>query len=202
MEQNNNKKFLIWSNGYSQPSIQEFAVALQRTDIPKDAIHIFLNTCVPLKANSKVFQNMKNYVICRECSEQWSPTCFFGYDEVMKFQNMLNRAFVYANDSKVVELEMSRINDKAFQKQWSRKVPFGTLDRQLFMKNYPKDKKDQETTGFAAYNVVKQLFHSEDIVLCNFGVKDERFKRTDTHHGISFEDQVFNEMKVKRLVVK
>ena len=68
-----------------------------------------------------------------------------------------------------------------------------------YIADFP-EAKYKETTGFLAYFLVKQIFR-KDAVLCNFGIRDERFAKTAKIHGIEFEDKYFSANKVERLLV-
>ena len=102
---------------------------------------------------------------------------FHGYDDLIKYKDIIQEAFVIHNDYSVYKFDLNT----------NTQTKVYDIDRSEYISKLPMDKKYNETTEFLAYFFVKQYLKPEDLILVNFSISDERFDKTSKIHTIEFE---------------
>ena len=193
-------RVFIWSNGNPYSSEKEYGEAIEKSRIGGDEgdINVFINKFLPLRLCKGRFENTHNLSIHRihESNNKFGFG-FWGNAELETSEALFKRSFLLSSDGhSCYELSKDRICNKDYNLDLEN--PNWTLQDEDCFKGYPEDKIYKQTTGFLAFFLMKRMFPDKEIVLVNFGVRDQVFKNTATIHGIEFEDRYFNEKGIKR----
>lgn len=172
----------LWSN---------FNAKLSDTDnIDNTALHVFLNSFVPLMNNIRKFDNKKMLLFVRRIG---NTDAWHGSKEVFnykKFEAVYGvQDFTY---DKIFLLD-------ADQMQIKKQIELDTF------KIIPDDNTQHgRTTGFMAYAALMKMFPNANMNLVNFNRKNNGKYPNNFYqdwHNIDAEEQYFNDNKVNRITI-
>lgn len=188
-------KVYLWANAHPHKSMGEYGEALGATSFDKGAVHVVLNTYMPLRANARKFAGCTVYSINRRISDSGR---FHGLSEFMRFRHMMAGSFVSADKGELFDL--TAVSDADVPDCILRLVPVSNLYGGGRLKDYPASRFGP-TTGFQCYMLVRAVCGAEKVVLCNFSISDSSYDRAASMHGIDFEVDTYAREECARLFV-
>lgn len=153
--ENQENDIYIWSNGHKYDILEQYGRELGNAELDLNGLHVFLNTCVPLKANHEPFCLTRNISIHGSANQRCSPTGFFGYEEFRQFHDILLSSYVIYDFTNLWKLPRDLEKTMEFNQYLRTGFVDYRWDEKCYMENYPTDKVDKCTTG------VQDNFHDE-----------------------------------------
>lgn len=191
-------KVYLWSNASPHSSLEEYAKALDAVTFDAGAVHIMINSCMPLRANAHRFDGLTCYSVNRQLG---SLASYHGSSEFNRFRSRFAGSFIVTDAGMLFDCtSVPSCGMSAYLKRLPRtagvckaeRAPespvFSFYGRGLIPEGFRMGRFGP-TTGFMAYLLAKAVGGVDKVVLCNFSIRDSGYSRMQSVHGDGVDDE-------------